>query len=298
MASVELHPDIPVNIVLLSIREPRRIRKHYERGDLIILSDVRIDADFDSIAAAEPSGGVEVRRQKFVFRKSVKGKPANRSTIWQRFFGGRLENEPEACRQIQNAISAVDTQMDRLVRKIFSRQRFIIDFTAWKFQRIVGENLHIDNLPNLNDSTQVRLFANVDNKPRRWSVGRHWRHYAERYFISAKLFEVADDAPEFNGRLNHAAFGQSHMSCDEPRHLLEFEVGEVWLINSAIVAHQVRGGDRLCSANYEYPYGQCMSRRETLPYMIREIASRHGFPPLQAKQSLRRLLPFLRSRAA
>lgn len=298
MALIQLEPDIPINIVRLSVREPGRIRDHYERGDLIILSDVRINTDFDCIAAAEPTGGIEVRRQKFVFRKSVKGRPADRATIWQRFFGERLEEEAAACSRIQDAVNDVDKQMDVLVRRVFNRHTFIQDFTAWKFLRTDGENLHIDNLPNLNDSTQVRLFANVDNKPRSWSVGRHWRHYAERYFISAKLHELVDDAPEFNGRLNHTAFGPSWTTCDEPRHLVEFEPGEVWLINSAIVAHQVRGGDRLCSANYEYPYRQCAKRTETLPYMIREIASRHGFPPVRPRSPLRNLIPLLSHRSA
>lgn len=298
MASVDLHCDIPNNIVRLSIKERRRIREHYERGDLVILADVRIDADFDCIASAEPTGGADVRRQKFVFRKNVRGKPVNRRSIWRRFFGERLETEPEACSTIQTAVATVDRQIDALVRRIFHRHCFTTDFTAWKFLKIDGENLHIDNLPNLNSSTQVRLFANVDNKPRSWSVGRHWRHYAKRHFEPARLHEVLDDATAFNGRLNHSAFGPSWSSCDEPRHHVEFEPGEVWLINSAIVAHQVRGGSRLCSANYEYPYRQCIEREETLPAMIRKLAARHGFAPEPAPRRFRGILPFLRPWAA
>ncbi len=299
MAVIELHPGIPNNIVRLSVRKPRLVREHYERGDLIILSDVRIDADFDRIAAAEPTGGTCVRKQKFVFRKSVNGKPECRASIWNRFFGHRLAQEPSACKAVQEAVEKVDTQVDSLVRRLFDRHTFIRDFTAWKFLSIAGENLHIDNLPNLNDSTQVRLFVNVDGKPRRWSVGRHWRHYAERYFSSANLHELAADATAFNGRLNHTAFGPSWTTCDEPRHLVEFDPGEVWLINSAIVAHQVRGGDRLCSANYEYPYRQCISRKETLPELIREVSRNHGLDLGPTDPSFRSMVSSLiRRRAA
>ncbi len=142
-------------------------------------------------------------------------------------------------------------------------------FISWKFLEITGENLHIDNLPNLNDTTQVRLFVNVDNQPRHWSLGRHWRHFAERHYVSAGLAEVAGDAYAFNGKLNHAVFGPSYGTCDEPRHLVVFEPGEVWLVNSALAAHQIRRGRRLCSAQYEYPYAQCIDRKEALPSMIK-----------------------------
>ncbi len=40
----------------------------------MILSDARIEADFDRIAATEPVEGVQAREQKFIFRKSIDGR--------------------------------------------------------------------------------------------------------------------------------------------------------------------------------------------------------------------------------
>jgi hypothetical protein len=296
MAVIELDPEIPNNIVVLPLTKPQLIRRHYERGDLVILSDVRVQADFDFIAASGPSGGFDVRKLKFVFRKSVAGLPENRTAIWERFFGDRLQAEPAACRDIQDAVTGVDAQVDALIRRIFGSQTFSTDFIAWKFQDVTGENLHIDNLSNLNDTAQVRLFVNTDNKPRQWSAGRHWRHYVERHLASHDLLAWTSDATAFNGKLNHAAFGPAWSTCDEPRHLVEFDPGEVWLVNSALTAHQVRGGRRLCSAHYEYPYRDCIEQRETLPHLIRQLGRAGKAERGGAASSLRAMLARLTHR--
>jgi hypothetical protein len=171
---------IPNNIVRLPVRESRRIRAHFERGDLVILSDVRVHADFECIATAEPAAGAEVRKQKYIFRKLVDGQAELRESVWRRFFGSRLKEDPAGCKKVRRTIEDVDRQLDRIVRAIFNQHDFGTQINAWKFLRIDYENLHIDNLPNLNETAQVRLFANVDVRPRAWSVGQHWRHYAKQ----------------------------------------------------------------------------------------------------------------------
>jgi hypothetical protein len=86
--------------------------------------------------------------------------------------------------------------------------------------------------------------------------------------------------------LNHTAFGPSWTTCEEPRHLIAFDPGEVWLINSALTAHQVRGGHRLCSAHYEYPYRKCQSQAETLPRLIHEMDRRNASKPRSRMSTL------------
>jgi hypothetical protein len=111
--------------------------------------------------------------------------------------------------------------------------------------------------------------------------GQHWRHYARHFFEKASLGEVIDDPYSFNTQLTVAAFGSSNQETDEPRHIVSFDPGEVWLLNSAVVAHQVRLGSLLSIAHYEHPYSNYASRREALPALIREICrekyGRFGF---------------------
>jgi hypothetical protein len=270
MAIIHLNPDIENNIYELSLDDGKSIISLFEQGNLVIIKDFRIEADFEFLSTLRPAVENATRRDKYVFTKAIRGNLESRASKWQKFFG---DAPSSAIREkAKYEIERVDWQINGIVRKIFKNHEFSTEFIAWKFHRITGENLHIDNLPNSNNTAQVRLFSNVDSSPRLWSVGRHWRYYAERHYESAALREVIDNPFEFNGRLNHAAFGSSQQSCDEPRHLLSFEPGEIWLANSVLVAHQIRSGNLLCSAHYEYPYHQCMDQTTSLPHQIKMVA--------------------------
>ncbi|HEY8592020.1 MAG TPA: hypothetical protein VIL42_04045 [Sphingomicrobium sp.] len=268
MAQIVLHPEVPPNIKLISSRQRRKVRECFERGEVVVLSDVRINADFRYFDRIRPMDRKDVRKGKYVFTKWNRGVPEKRSSVWSGFIGDNFPPDPAYGARFRQEVKRVESQVDRLVKGLFGRHHFSTAFIAWKFQPIVYENMHIDNLANSNHSAQVRLFVNLGTTARRWGVARHWRHYAQRYWQSAKLGDWTDDPYTFNSHLNHAAFGSNRDHCDEPRHIIDFEPGEVWLTNSALVAHQVQAGSLLCSAHYEYPYRQCLVQANTLPAQI------------------------------
>ncbi len=89
--------------------------------------------------------------------------------------------------------------------------------------------------------------------------GRHSATSPSATHVSAGLAEVAGHLPTppaFNGKLNHPVFGPSWATCDEPRHLVTFRAGRGsgWSIPRSPPT-RIRRGRRLCSAQYEYPYG-------------------------------------------
>lgn len=280
MAIIDLNPDIPNNIFLIPSTRPREVRAHFERGDVVILTDIRIDADFEFLSNIEPPTGTGARRDKYVFWQMRNKVPSNQEHVWKYFKDGPLRERPSDYRKFQNLVRYVEDQMNDIVKLIFSRNKFSNEIITWKFQRNTGENLHIDNLQGCNEIAQVRVFANLDTKPRHWAVGQHWDHYAERYYDTHSLKECAHNAFEFNGRLNHAAFGPSWGTSDEPRHRIAFDPGEVWLTNSALVAHQVRGGNLMCIAHHEYPYRQYIDRSVSLPSRLKALSRHHSRSPV------------------
>ena len=279
MAVIDLDATIPNNIHHIPLNRPHAARASFERGNLVILSDARVAADFDFLSCVEPPSGDAARRGKYAFWGVKNGKREPRESVWDVFRNEVFENDKLSFQRFQHEVRSVDEQINRIVRTIFNERRFVTEMITWKFQRNKGENLHIDNLRGSERVAQVRLFVNLSSRPRQWSVGRHWRHYAERYFESAALYEVLDDPFAFNNRLNAAAFGLSHDTCDEPRHHLEFAPGDIWLANSALVAHQVRGGDVLALAHHEYPYRRYVDRSESLPAQMRALARKRGVGP-------------------
>ena len=291
MAYIEWHPALPQNIVLLPSSRPKKIRYHYEKGDVVVVSDLKIDADYDFLSSVSPPFMSAVRKDKYVFSKKINSKNENRISKWNLFLEQVFAGNIEVYQNFKSEVHRVEKQIDALVRTIFRKESFSTEFISWKFQRVEGENMHIDNLACSNHSAQVRLFANLDTEPRLWSVGAHMRAYAERLFETAGLGELADDPYSFNGRLSQAAFGSSLESCNEPRHLVEFEPGEIWLANSSLVAHQVRKGRLLCTGHYEYPYARCLNPEEALPKQIQALVrNRPGHQPKSYPAKIRNRL--------
>jgi hypothetical protein len=266
---------------------------------VVVLRDVRIHADFDFLRSVEPPHGDGSKRGKYVFWRVVDGVRDGRASVWETFRRDVFNDDAQRFEHFREQILSVDAQIDRIARTIFDRHRFLTETITWKFQRNRGENMHIDNLNGCDKAAQIRLFVNLDSKPRKWSVGRHWRYYAEREFDRAKLPDTALDSCNFNHRLSAAAFGVSTDTCEEPRHFVEFEPGEVWLANSALVAHQVRGGDVLALAHHEYSYRSYTDRAESLPALLKDLVRRRSGAPVPIAEKIRSALQVLRlNRAA
>ena len=295
MAVIQLDPTIPCNIHEMSLSKPTSIRALFERGEVVVLKDVRVVADFDFLQSVEPPQGDGSKRGKYVFWRVVDGVRDGRASVWETFRTDVFQGDAMRFQHFRDQILSVDTQIDRIARTIFDCDRFLTETITWKFQRKRGENMHIDNLNGCDSAAQIRLFVNLDSKPRKWSVGRHWRYYAEREFDRVKLSGVAEDPCSFNHRLSGAAFGVSTDQCDEPRHFVEFEPGEVWLANSALVAHQVRGGDVLALAHHEYPYRFYVDRSESLPALLKDLVRRRSGAPMPMGKRLRSALQALRA---
>jgi hypothetical protein len=67
------------------------------------------------------------------------------------------------------------------------------------------------------------------------------------------------------------------------------------LANSALVAHQVRGGDVLALAHHEYPYSSYLDRSESLPALLKDLVRRRAGSPMtlgeRMRHAVRALLP-------
>ena len=272
MAEISCDDRIPDNIVRLSIKDPQAVQSAYECGKLVILEDARIEADYAFLSSVRSPKAAHPGREKFCLaRQDMKNGHQKREAIWRQFETGPFQNDPEGYARFQREVNSVNGQMNALVEHLFASLPFQTRSITWKFQRITGENLHIDNLQGCQKLAQIRLFANLHSTPRIWGIAQHWRAYASRLFETASLGEVLHDSYEFNTRLSVAAFGYSHHTTDDPRHVVTFSPGEVWLANSAIVAHQVRSGDLLTIAHYEYPYKGYSRKTESLPALIRQL---------------------------
>ena len=272
MPKIQLSSEIPLNIIELSVRDRRAIRAHYERGWLIILKDIKISADFSFLEAVSPPSNSGRRRDKYVLTLAEHSQfDGTREDHWRPFKDEIFAGNRQEFDRFQAEVRSVNSQFHWLADRIFKKYRFDRKRVTWKFQRNCNENLHIDNIDGSNSKAQLRIFANVATTPRVWGIGEHIRTYGRRYFASAELHRFVDDPFRFNNTLTMAAFGRSRDSVDEPRHVVEFAPGEIWMVNSAVTAHQVKSGNLLTIGSFEFPYDRYDRQSETLPSLIREI---------------------------
>lgn len=278
MAVVKQSREIPLNVVELSIEDHDGIQDNYERGALIILKDIRVRADFRFLAKLEVPG-VDDKRKKFVLttaRNSCEEK--KRALTWDFFRKEVFHRRPFDHLKFKNTVRSVNDQILDIARRAVPRYHYVDTPITWKFQKVRGENLHIDNISGIDDFAHLRIFVNLADSPRVWGVSAHLRYWARKNFERDEMAEFANRGYEFNGELSRRAFGSSQdiANCVEPRHYVYFEPGEVWMINSAITAHQVICGDRLAIGSFPYSYDEYRNKEERLHRILLELSGDPG----------------------
>lgn len=274
MAVLKLSSEIPLNVVELPISDHLSIQDNYERGNLVILKDIRIQADFHFLAGLNIPGP-EDRHKKFVLTAARNFSEAKkRNQTWSFFRTSVFPRQPIARLKFRRQVESVNNQILDIASRAISNYNYVNTPITWKFQKVRGENLHIDNIDGIDDFARLRIFANIAPSVRVWAVSAHLRHWAKRNFEPNEISRFVNSGFEFNGELSKRAFGSSHdmASCLEPRHFVYFEPGEVWMVNSAVTAHQVIYGDRLVIGSFSHSYDEYHNRGERLHDILRELS--------------------------
>ncbi|MCC6920122.1 MAG: hypothetical protein IT548_13035 [Alphaproteobacteria bacterium] len=278
MPQVVIHPDVPLNVVILSHGERHLAPSYFERGWLICLKDVRIEADFRFLSAIRLPRDVRRGHVKFMLtHEDHAAFDGKRKETWalfrQRVFDQRMSDYFRFVDQVRS----VNEQLHTIASTYFPRYRFQRKRVCWKFEEIPeGQNLHIDNIDGCERQGQLRVFTNLSTGLRKWSMAQHLSVYARRHYASAGLDRFVRQPFAFNNALTEAAFGYSHQSVPDPRHLVDFEPGEVWIVNSAVVAHQVRYGTLLALDLLEFPYEDYEDPSRALPAILADLEAACG----------------------
>lgn len=278
MPHVVIHPDVPLNVVVLGHEERHLAPSYFERGWLICLGDVRIQADFRFLSSIKLPRDVRRGHVKFMLTHADHAAfDGKRKETWalfrRRVFDQRMTDYFRFCDQVRS----VNEQLHAIADGYFPRYRFQRKRVCWKFEEILeGQNLHIDNIDGCERQGQLRIFTNLSVGQRRWGMAEHISVYARRHYRSAGLDRFAGRPFDFNNALTEAAFGYSHQSVADPRHLVDFEPGEVWIVNSAVVAHQVRFGTLMALDLLEFPYEDYEDPSRALPAILADLEAACG----------------------
>jgi hypothetical protein len=194
-----------------------------------------------------------------------------------------LENDPkrdaeDQIRRIQKAgietkiATAVSRQMSSVLdqvlpvyRKLFAGYRFTRGQVTWRLNEIYAENLHIDTYREPLPNHFARMFINLDTQPRIWHTSWRAREIIRiaKDRISTRDFEKLSPN-DLWGAINRSVFGKTTKEWwdDQPRHIAFFHPGDIWAVDSRLVAHQIFYGRRAVSIDFFVDPESMLSREK------------------------------------
>lgn len=143
-----------------------------------------------------------------------------------------------------------------IYRAVFREYAFSKRKVVWRLNTVMNENMHLDVYEKDNDEHFARMFINLDDQPRIWQTS-----WTADYLLSMVEGTIQPQDIEGKSRadvwkeLSFALFGESPKKWwdDQPRHVAYFAPGDIWIVDSRQVAHQIFYGRRALSIDFSVP---------------------------------------------
>ncbi len=172
--------------------------------------------------------------------------PNRKKTKIKAIMGGTELTQVEG---IKDRTAALVDAVDGFVAKVFGSygEPSNVSHTL-RFSETRDEGLHFDTYT---DKPQfVRVFVNLDTKPRSWRLGPQiWD--AMKFY--GKLFRIHDDMSAGEVASAFAKWYLKRRQIEIPRHKIELAPGALWCGNSQVISHQVVAGNAMGAFSYAYP---------------------------------------------
>jgi len=245
---------------LADIAERGGVADLFEEGHLIIIKDYRLKIDFRALAALSKSTDSitdpELRRRlkkltsPYFFKgappKEVGGKLIFADPVRQAVYDVLCRGERETFEVAARALRHSHDEVLRIFELCFPGYDPFRLIPSVRLTRTLFENLHWDNHSIDDDFHQARIFANLDSRPRIWSVSHRFIDWISEHYDEYDLSRFAGKDP--NLMLDFvvgSVFGGTLKTWmdNQPRHRVAFEPGEVWLGESRLISHQIYYGE-------------------------------------------------------
>ena len=263
MAVIERHPSVSDCFIELSLAEIRSrggVEDLFEDGHLIIIRDYRLEFDFGALAPLSKSiDSIEDRQLRRKLKKMTapyffKGKPPSHSgdkllfsdQVRQVIYDVLCHGDREIFDRAAQALKTSHEQALQIFETCFPHYEPIRFIPSVRLTRTLFENLHWDNHSIDDDFHQARVFANLDTRPRLWSIGHNFIDWVRDHYHEYDLGRFAGEDPNrMLDFITSSVLGgtQNTWMDKEPRHRVAFDPGEVWLGESRFLSHQIYYGE-------------------------------------------------------
>jgi hypothetical protein len=169
------------------------------------------------------------------------------------FHAGLCAKNPSTAGRFATEAERVGAQVVPIVSRIFSNASYLDRRLTWRMLETVHEDLHIDVYGDEKSDFQIRMFVNLDVVPRIWHTGYTLEEMLDKFGHFLTDGELAALGPTVLCKLlNQRVYGgPTNAGQDgQPRHTAFFYPGEVWMVDSRRVAHQIFYGRRALSVDF------------------------------------------------
>ena len=257
MAELFANPNLPNYFVeasdVTSLDDARSFVADYEAAKVITFANLKVPIDHEFWS------GLDTDKHSFLKKYSFNLDPEDHCGRERQF---RNLNRAAGDEGLANFLSGqFDAILDTLLpiyRKVFAEYEFDESRkkVVWRLNTIMNQNMHVDIYKEENEYHFARMFVNLDAQPRiwqtSWTIDDIIRNLDGR--INPDWFQGKSRA-EIWMKINYSTFGQSTREWwdREPRHVAYFQPGDIWIVDSRQVAHQIFYGRRALSIDFSVP---------------------------------------------
>lgn len=159
---------------------------------------------------------------------------------------GNFVKPAEKAFAMQVMIKSIQQQLQQIARDMFPMYKPIEEERGFSIRLTcqAGEEIHFDSYDGMDDPNhRIRLFANLDCRPRIWSTGGVFENWIDK-FDDSLIYKGAKHHPnkanEFlNEKINWDKYGDLAY--------IMFAPMSVWFVDSQPVSHEIVYGRRMAS---------------------------------------------------
>lgn len=252
MPDIFVNPQLPNYFIsadeVVAGTSNRNYVQEYESGKIIVLPNVKPDVDFDFWAKLEFDRYPISRK----LGSSVgAGNYLQDSALDRSLAASGMDRGLRA--DIKRHVARFYESLMPVYYDVFRGYEFLTRKAVWRTTTVKNENMHIDTYRTAYSDHFARMFVNIDSQPRIWQTS--WT-IDEITTMRARDFPPellhTASANEIWSELSARTFGASSKIWwdQQPRHVIYFNPGDVWIVDSRQVSHQIFYGRRAVSIDF------------------------------------------------
>jgi hypothetical protein len=210
----------------------------YEAGKIITFPKLKLSVDHDFWASLPTNGGPVFKKLRIAGR--------------QPSVAGAVEEALRA--QMEHHTRDIYRQIMPVYDALFAPYRFQRELGVLRLNQLVGLSMHIDSYADEIPTHHARMFINLDSQARIWQTS----YTADQIVDHMGDRMTRDDHERLSptdwwNALRYkglAEAGPAECWDDNPRHVCVFEPGDVWVVDSRQIAHQIFYGRRAMTIDF------------------------------------------------